>query len=52
MKQIFITIAMLAIALALVIGVVVPIFKHGTSTGNKAILEGQATITRIEQMLE
>ncbi|HEY5586475.1 MAG TPA: hypothetical protein VIK78_18535 [Ruminiclostridium sp.] len=51
MKQILITIMMLAIALALVIGVVVPIFKHGASTGDNAILKGQSTMTRIGQVL-
>lgn len=52
MKQILITVAMLAIALALVIGVVVPIFEHGANTGNNAVLKGQATITRLVQVLK
>lgn len=50
MKQIIITITMLAIALALIIGVVVPIFKHGYNTGNTAIFKGQVAIPRIGQM--
>jgi hypothetical protein len=52
MKQILITISMLAIALALVIGVIVPIFKHGAKTGDTAVLKAEATITRIGQVLK
>jgi len=51
MKQILITITMLAIALALVIGVIVPIFKHGAKTGDAAVLKGEATMARIGQVL-
>jgi len=51
MKQIIITITILAIAIALVIGVVVPIFKHSSDTGNDAVLKAQATITRIGGVL-
>jgi len=52
MKHILITIIMLAIALALVIGVVVPIFQHGEKTGAVAVLKGEATMTRVGQVLK
>lgn len=52
MKQIIITIAMLSIALALVIGVIVPLLTHGGETGDSAILKGEATITKIGQVLK
>jgi len=52
MKQVLITITMLAIALALVIGVIVPIFKHSAETGNATVLKGEATLTRIAQVLK
>ncbi len=52
MKQILITIAMLSIALALVIGVIVPLLTHGGETGNDAVLKGEAAITRIGQVLK
>ncbi len=51
MKQIIITITLLSIALALIIGVIVPIFEHGAETGSAAVTKGEATITRIEQVL-
>jgi len=52
MKQILITITMLSIALALVIGIIVPIIKHGGETGNTAVLKGETVITRIGQVLK
>lgn len=52
MKQILITIIMLAIALALIIGVIVPIFAHGAETGTNSVAKGRTVITRIEQILE
>lgn len=52
MKQILITISMLAISLALIIGVIVPIFKHGAETGNAAVANGEATITKIGQVIK
>lgn len=51
MKQILISITMLSIALALLIGIIVPIIKHGGETGNNAVLKGSAEITRIGQVL-
>lgn len=52
MKQIVITIIMLSIALALIIGVIIPIFGHGANTGNTATLKGQAAITKIGQVIK
>jgi hypothetical protein len=52
MKQILITIAMLSIALALVIGVMVPLLTHGAETGDDAVLKGDAVITRIGHVLK
>lgn len=51
MKQLLITITMLSIALALIIGIIVPIVKHGGETGNTAVSKGKAEITRIGQVL-
>ncbi len=51
MKQIVITIAMLALALALVIGVIIPLLQHGRETGNSAVIKGQAALPKIEQIL-
>lgn len=51
MKQIIITITMLAIALALIIGVIIPIFEHGAETGGTAVSQGRTTITRLGQVL-
>ncbi|MHB8062597.1 MAG: hypothetical protein ACYDG2_08190 [Ruminiclostridium sp.] len=52
MKQILITITMLAIALALIIGVIVPIFKHGAEMGDTAVSRGESIIARIGQVLK
>lgn len=52
MKQIIITIAMLAIALALVIGVIIPILEHGAETGNSAAAGAKTAVPRIEQILK
>lgn len=52
MKQIIITIAMLAIALALVIGVIVPFLEHGADTGRAAVTRGDAAMPRLEQILK
>jgi hypothetical protein len=52
MKQIVITVALLAIALALVIGVIIPLFQHGAETGNNAVAKGSSAIPRIEQILK
>lgn len=43
---------MLAISLALVIGVVIPIFKHGARTGDNAVVTGQTAKTRIVQVFK
>lgn len=51
MKQIIIAISMLAIGLALIIGVVIPIFECGESTGDSAVLKGHAVITRVGQLM-
>ncbi len=51
MKQIIIAIAMLSIGLALIIGVVIPIFERGESTGDNAVLKGRAAITRVGQLI-
>lgn len=51
MKQILITIIMLSTALALIIGVIVPIMKHGGETGEMAVLKGEAAASRIGGIL-
>ena len=51
MKQIIFAISMLSIGLALIIGVVIPIFERGESTGDNAILKGQASITRVGKLM-
>ncbi len=51
MKQVIITIVMLAIALALVIGVVVPLMRHGAGTGSIAVTRGQDVLPRLENIL-
>ena len=52
MKQILITIAMLSIALALVIGVIAPLLTHGAETGNDAVLKGESAVIRIGQVFK
>lgn len=51
MKQVIITIIMLAIALALVIGVIVPLLSHGAETGNLAVTKGYGALPHIENIL-
>ncbi|EGD47783.1 hypothetical protein Cpap_2186 [Ruminiclostridium papyrosolvens DSM 2782] len=51
MKQVIITIIMLAIALALVIGVIIPLLRHGAKTGNLAVTKGYGALPRIENIL-
>ncbi len=51
MKQVIITIIMLAIALALVIGVIVPLIRHGAESGNLAVTNGYSALPRIESIL-
>ncbi|QNU67134.1 hypothetical protein EHE19_000845 [Ruminiclostridium herbifermentans] len=52
MKQIIIAISMLSVGLALIIGVVIPIFERGESTGGSAVLKGQSVITRVGQLIK
>ncbi len=52
MKQIILSIAMLAIALALVIGVIVPFYEHGAEQGDKASEQGRLVLTRLGNILE
>lgn len=51
MKQIIISIIMLSIALALVIGVIIPIFEHSANTGHTAVMKGNNAISRIGQVV-
>jgi hypothetical protein len=51
MKQIVIAICMLAIALALVIGTVIPIFSHGAVSCRNAVTQGRTALPLIEQVL-
>ncbi|PYG89138.1 hypothetical protein LY28_00961 [Ruminiclostridium sufflavum DSM 19573] len=51
MKQIIITVIMLAIALILIIGVIVPIFEHAGNAGYTAVFRGGTVISRISQIL-
>lgn len=50
-KQIIISIVLLAIALALITGVIIPLFEHGTATGRKAVLQGETVIARIAEVI-
>jgi hypothetical protein len=52
MKQIIITISMLAIALALITGVIIPLSEHCRETGANAVVQGHASITGIGQLLK
>ncbi len=52
MKQIILSIAILAIALALMIGVIVPICEHGAEQGDKAREQGRTVLTRLGNILE
>ncbi len=52
MKQVIITIIMLAVALALVIRVVVPLMKHGAGMGSSAVSGGQDVLPRLENILK
>jgi flagellar basal body-associated protein FliL len=52
MKQIIISIAILAVALALVIGVIVPIFAHGSETGSNAVFKGTTVQTGLEAIIK
>lgn len=52
MKQVIITISMLAIALALVISSIIPVMKHGAGTGETAVSEGQAVAVKIGEILK
>lgn len=51
-KQIILSIAMLAIALALVIGIIVPFYEHGAEQGDKASEQGRIVLTRLGNILE
>lgn len=46
-KQIMLSIILLAVALALVIGVIIPLFEHGADTGDKANTQGRLVIERV-----
>jgi hypothetical protein len=50
-KQIIIAISMLSVGLALIIGVVIPIFERGESAGDNAVLKGQSVISRVGQLI-
>ncbi|WP_173585579.1 hypothetical protein [Ruminiclostridium josui] len=51
MKQVIITIIMLAIALALVIGVIVPLISHGAEMGSHTVNKGYSALPHIESIL-
>ncbi len=52
MKQIILTVMLLAIALALILSVVIPLFQHGSDTGNNAVTNGRANIQKVGQILK
>lgn len=52
MKQIILSVAILAIALALVIGVIVPFCEHGAEQGDKASEQGRLVLTRIDNIFD
>ncbi len=52
MKQVIITISMLAIALALVISNIIPVMKHGAKTGESAVSVGRTAEVRIGEILK
>ncbi len=52
MKQIIISIAMLAIALALIAGAVIPLMEHGTDTGGSAVSEGRAALPAVQGLFK
>jgi hypothetical protein len=51
-KQIIITITLLAIALALIIGVISPLLEHGADTGGKAVSQGRMVISKVDDILK
>ncbi len=52
MKQIILTIGLLAIGLALIMSVVIPLLEHGSDTGNAAVTNGRANIQKVGQILK
>lgn len=52
MKQIILSIAMLAIALAIVSGVIVPLFEHGAEEGERAGEQGGVVYSRLSNILK
>ncbi|WP_154669464.1 hypothetical protein [Ruminiclostridium cellobioparum] len=50
-KQIIVSIVLLAIALALIIGVIIPLFEHGTAAGQKAVLQGEIVKSRLTEVI-
>ena len=51
MKQIIISIALFALALALVIGVILPLTGHGKTMGESACERGEAASIRLESII-
>jgi len=51
-KQIILSIAMLAIALAIVSGVIVPLFEHGAEEGERAGEQGGVVYSRLSNILK
>ena len=52
MKQVIITISMLAIALALVISSIIPVMTRGAGTGKTAVSEGRTAAVKIVEILK
>ncbi len=51
-KQILLSVILLAVAFALIIGVVIPLLEHGAGTGNEAIIQGRIVLSKVGNLLE
>ena len=51
MKQIIISIALFALAMALVLGVIMPLSRHGKTMGESALDRGEAASIRLESIV-
>lgn len=52
MKQIIISIAMLAVALALVVAVIIPLLEHGAAAGDTAVSAGRIILPEVKGLFK
>lgn len=51
LKQIIISVALFALAMALIVGVIMPLTKHGSTIASSACTGGEAISTRLESVI-